>query len=491
MNGPAVLPGYDEVTAETLEQITKAVTSQGYTTALGLTGFNLRAGALNLFPFLSPWRNRLPREMAPNGAKSAQWKAITGINVTNQSIFSGYGFAGNLVSTTETDYLAAYQPISLGDSVQMDAEILARGFDTLRAKAGTRLLYATMIKEDQGLLGASNIALPTPGAPTVTTSTTGGSIAATTAINVKVSARTLVNYFNGGGTVYSAQGTVTTGAGSTNSGTASVTAVPGAVAYDWTVGGFYYTTTTAPTVTITSIPGADQALPALPSLGGGTPSAANRAADSSADPNAFNGLLTTITQDYGTNGQVTYGTGTSSGAYIKDLGGATLTGLNGGVVEIDNALQSLWDLKRVSPTVMLVSSQQARDITRKVISTGGATTLFDPTNIEQRRSAAGGYFLESYLNPAVNGQPIEIASMPHIPAGTIIMLTERLPYPDNDAGAVFDVECQSDYTQIEYAMSRGSGNLGGPRYDFEVRAIETFRNKFPAGCAVLSGVGAG
>lgn len=489
------MPGFDEITKETLEQVLKSVTNAGYTTDLNLTGINLRGPALNLFPFLSPYRNRLPREMAPVGAKASQWRAITGINVTNQSIFSGFGASGNLVSTTESDYTAAYMPISLGDSVQMDAEALARGFDNLRATAGTRLLYATMIKEDQALLGASNVALPTPGTPTVTTSTTGGSIAATTAINVKCSARTLVNYFNGGGTVLSAQGTVTSGSGSTNSGTASVVAVPGAVAYDWYVSGFYYATTTAPVVSITSIPGADQALTALPSLGGTVPTAASRAADSSADPKAFNGLFTSIAQDYAANGsgQVTHGTGVASGAYLKDLGGATLTGSQGGVTEIDDALQNLWDYYRVSPTVMLVSSQQGRDITRKVVATGGASTLYAPDDIRQRQQVVGGQMVETYLNPAVNGQPIEVAAMPHIPPGSIALLTERLPYPDNNAGAVFDVECQQDYTQVEYAMSRGNGggNLTGPRYDFEVRAIETYRNKFPAGCALITGIGKG
>jgi hypothetical protein len=311
-----------------------------------------------------------------------------------------------------------------------------------------------------------------------------------------VSARSLVNYFNGGGTIASGQGAVNTAAGTaTNSATALTTAVPGAVAYDWFVGGFYYATTTAPVVSITSIPVADQALSKLPSLGGAVPTLASRATDSSANAKAFNGLFTSISQDYAENGsgQVTHGTGTSSGAYLKDLGGATLTGNDGGITELDDALQDLWDYYRVSPTVMLVSSQQGRDITRKVVNTGGATTMFDPDNVAQRRSVVGGTFLQSYLNPAVNGQPIEVAVMPHIPPGSVAFLTERLPYPDNGAGAVFDVECQQDYTQVEYAMSRGTPGQGssGPRYDFEVRAIETFRNKFPAGCALVTGIGKG
>jgi hypothetical protein len=495
MNGNSP-PGYDEITRETLEQVLKSVTEQGYTTDLNLTGINLRGPALNLFPVLSPWRNRLPRVMAAVGAKASQWRAIVAINASNQSIFGGFGVAGALVSTTEQDFTASYAPISLGDSVQMDAEALARGFDNLRAGSGTKLLYALMIGEDQGLMGASNVGLPIPGTPTVTAASTGGSIPASTVVLVKASARTVQGYFSGGGTVYSAQGNVTTAAGTaTNSATALVAAVPGAVAYDWTVAGFYYTTTTAPIVSITSIPTVDAALAVLPNLGGTVPTAASRATDSSAVLGSFNGLFTSIASDYAANGSgiVQYGTGQRSGSYLQDLGGATLTGSEGGILEIDNVLQNLWDYHRVSPTAILVNSQQGRDMTRKVVATGGATTMFAPDNVAQRRSVVGGQMLQSYLNPAVDGQPIEVVSMPSIPAGSIAMITETLPYPDSKVGDVFDVECQQDYTQVEYAMSRGTpGAVGsGPRYDFEVRAIQTFRNKFPAGCALLTGVAAG
>jgi len=486
------------LTEETLaakDEVLKAVTNAGYDMSLGLTGFNLEAPAKVLFPVLSPFRNRVARHQAANGAKASQWKAITGINVTRKSVFSGYGVAGNLISTTEQDVLAAYAPIALGDTVQMDAAALARGFDDLRARAGTNLLYALMIGEDEALLGSQNFALQTPGTPVVATSTTGGTIATTTAINVKVSVRTLQNYYTGGGTVLSAQGTVTTGAGSTNSGTATVPAVVGAAAYDWYVSGFYYATTYVNKVTITSIPGADQAVTNLPLLSGNNITAASRASDLSADPNAFNGLLASLVGDYNATGTlVQHGAGsTASGATFQSLDGATLTGNSGGITEIDNILQSLWDTSNISPTVLMANSQHIRDITRKVIATGGAYTLFQPDNIAQRQGVVGGQVLRTYLNPAVEAQPIDIVVQPHLPQGTIILGAERLPFPGNNVESVWSVETQQEYQQVEYAMSRGTAGAAwsGPRYDFEVRAIETFRNQFPAGCAVLQNVAAG
>lgn len=492
-----VITQLDQLTEATIEDIVKSVnnSSAGYTVGLNVTGIDLEGPSKSLFPVLSPYRNQTPRVQAPVGAKAAQWKAITGINVTNQSIFTGWGAAGGQVTTTEQDYAAYYQPISLGDTVQWDAEDLARGYDQLRAGSGVRLLYALMIKEDQGLLGASNVALNTPAAPILAAANTGGSIPAGTVVTVAVSARTLVNYFDGGGTVLGSSANVTVAAGT---GTNSVTAllnggVRGAVAFDWYVNGFYYQTTTLPALTITSVPTADKALTNLAWLGGATPTSASRAVDSSANPNAFNGLMTSLFADFNENapGQIQAGQGIPSGAYFESLNGATLTASDGGCIELDNALQNMWDYYRISPTALLCNSQQAKDITRKVISSGGAYTLFQPDNVEQRRAVVGGAYLETYLNPAVGGQPIDIRVMPHIPPGTLSFISERLPFPDTQIENVFEVETQREYSQIEYAMSRGEGPSGGPRYDFEVRATETFKNYYPAGCAVVSGIANG
>lgn len=491
------------VTDETLAAIRTDVAkaqSAGYTTSLGLTGYALEAPAKSLFPVLSPLRNRVRRTKAAIGSQAAHWKAITGINVTNANPFVPFGYAGSAVTTQEQDFLAAYVPIALGDTVQLDAQVLARGFDDLRARSGTNLLYALMIAEDKMLTGGQNFSLGTATA-TAVQADTGGTIAASTAVHAKVRVRTIENFHFGGGTALSADATVTTStvAAATHSVTFTAGVLRGGVAYDWYVGAdtthyFYAGTTTVPVLTVTALPGADFAgsLPAgcaAAAAGGGTNVVLT---DTSADANAFNGLMASLAGDYGTNGLVTHGGGTSSGAVFSDLGGATLTGSQGGVAEIDNVLQSLWDVSRVSPTVMFSSSHQLRDITRKVVASGGAYTLYQPDNIAERQGIVGGQLLKTYLNPAVNAQAIEMVVSPHVPDGTIIMASEVLPYPGNNVESVLAVETQQEYEQIEYPPARvvGAAN-GGPRYDLEVRAIETFKNQFPAGCAVLSGIANG
>jgi len=515
----ADLTAVTEETLNTLSEPMRKALTTGYTVGTGLQGYELEAPAKFLVPVLSPWRNRVARKPATVGSLQAHWKAITGINVGNANPFVPFGTAGTVVQTQEVDYAAAYAPLALGDSVQMDAQMLARGFDDLRMRSSTNLLFALMIAEDRMLLGGQNFALTTPGTPTVTLATTGGSIANATAVHFVVAARTAEGYFfnlsnaagtaagtaAGGGTVVSADGTATTGAGTTNTATASIASVPGAVAYDWYAGAsntayYYVGTTTVPvSPTITALPGADAAATTLPQCaparaGGGNNLRTGGAAfvDTSADSNAFNGLYASMAGDLATSGlTVQRGTGTSSGSVFKDLAGATLTGSNGTVTEIDAVLISLYNASRISPTRMLLNSQQHADISNKMVATGTFNTFLQGADMAFRQAATGGVYLTKYINKAANGFPIEMETMPNLPPGTILLVSEVLPFPSNQVSAVFEVETQQEYQAIEYAMSRGSGATGGPRYDLEVRAIEVFKNYFPAGCAAIQGVAAG
>lgn len=499
MSSTAALAGVTEETLSTLSEPMKKALSTGYTVGMGLQGYELEAPAKFLVPVLSPWRNRVPRNKAVVGSQLAHWKAITGINVGKANPSIAWGNPGAVVQTNEVDYAAAYAPLALGDTVQMDAQMLARGFDDLRARAGTNLLYALMIAEDIALLGNQNFALQTPAAPTVTTATTGGSIGATTAVHFRVTARTIENYFYGGGTVPSADGTATTGAGTTNTASATVAAVAGAVAYDWYAGAsttaYFYvgTTTTNVSPTLTSMPAADAAATTLANCAAARAGAGGNIAatftDSSADANAFNGLLASCAGDIGTNGvPVQRGTGTSSGAIFKSLDGATLTGSNGTIAEIDAQLLAIYNASRISPTRMLMSAQTHFDVSNKMVATGALNTFLQGEDMRFRQAATGGIFMTKYVNKAFNGFPIEMETMPNLPQGLIVMVTEVLPYPNNEVSSVFEVETQQEYQQLEYAMSRGTGSTGGPRYDVEVRAIEAFKNYFPAGCVVISNI---
>ncbi len=512
------------LTQETLDQMRepmlKAVTTSGYTTALGLVGFELSAPSKFLVSILSPFRNRITRKMAQVGSKNANWRAITAVNAGNASPFVGFGTAGAVLQTTEQDYFAPYQPIAHGDTVQMDAQVLARGFEDLRASSGSRLLWATMVSEDKMLLGGQAFALQTPGTPTVTTATTGGAIAQTTAVHFRVCVRTIEGYYYnlstadgtaagtvaGGGGVASADGTATTATDglSTHTASATVASVAGAVVYDWYAGAdtthYYFVGSTSTNVspTITALPSADATNPTvgLPRLtkarAGANAAIGATFVDTTADANAFNGLLASCVADINSTGtQVTHGTSTSSGAYFASLDGATLTGSNGTITQIDAALLSIYNNFQISPTRMYMNTQQHYDVSNKMIATGTFSTFLQGEDMQFRQGATGGIFLTKYINKAANGYPIEMETEPNLPPGVIVLISEVIPFPGSEVNAVFEVETQMEYTQLEYAMSRSTGTTGGPRYDVEVRAIETFKNMYPAGCAVLHNVAAG
>jgi len=489
---PAAIPGaalddLEKVTAETMT-LMKDATTTGYTTAMGLQGYELKGPALNLFPVVTPFLNSIPREQAPLGSLATHWKAITAINSGNADPSQPYGTPGTSIQTTEQDFSASYQLLALGDTVQWDAQALARGFENLKATSAIRLLYALKIEENVKTLGAQQFALQVPGVPVGTASATGGTIAASTALDFAVvaitpeGARYQVRGTTPRGTAASATGTVTTAAGTaTNSVALAVAYVAGATQYDWYSGAhsgtlYYSGSSNVNAFTLTAI--ATVATPAAP------------ATDTSGNATSFNGLLASCIGDYSPSGQVKRGTGTTSGAYVTSLDNATLTGANGQIVEIDTALVSLWNTKQIAPSRMIVNVQQSKDLSAKIVATGGATMLVNPNDGKSRARIVGGNRVTHYLSPAT-GTEIEIVVDPYQPQGTIVMVSDVLPYPDSNVARVFEIETQQEYRLIEYAMSRGTGPAGGPRWDFEDRVIEVFKNQFPGGCAVIHNVKAG
>lgn len=497
MNTPQLLPGsqsdLEEITKATLN-LMKDATTNGFTTADGLYGFGLEPVAKLVYPFAAPFITQTPRKPAPSGSAAARWKAIVGFGYTKQRPTTAFGAPGNLVTTVEQDYVAPYAVLSLGDTVQMDAQTLARGFDNLRAKSGIKTLYELKTGEDIIALGGQTFALQTPAAPTLTYSSTGGTITngATVAVawKVGVAVRTIEGYQYGTvtaqgdqmSTVLSATASVNVPAGATTGSiTAAVKAVDGAAAYDWytdngTGGALVWSgTTTVNTYDLTAAATSTVQAPA---------------ADASADAEAFNGLYATMTGDYTSNGQVTRGTGTrGSGSTFSSLDGATLTGIDGSIQEIDNVLLTLAQTLKISPTRLIMNPQQAMDITNKIFQTGGFRVMLQAGR--KQDNLTGGAYIEDYINKAWQGRMVKMVVDPQVPPGTILGVTDVLPFPDNTIDSVLQIETQQEYQQIEYAMSRGTGSTGGPRYDYEVRTIEVLKNYFPAGCFAITNVAAG
>lgn len=480
----------DTITADTLEAIKKATTA-GVTTGTGITGVDL-SDLISLVPVNTPFRDMLPRTRPKMGAKFAEWRALVNVNNSQPDPGTAFDYAAPVVLLDEQDVTAMYGKIGAGYTVTQDAIDEAGGYADAKSVAIFNALNQFKIGEDKKLIGGCAFSLGTPATPTVTPSATGGSIPATTAVPVRVVARTASNYFWGGGTLPSAAGTATTGAGTTNSAVATVAAVRGAVAYDWWVNGFYLTTTTVNTVTITAIPTANATtVPALADLYSVAPTALPTT-DTSAKPNDINGLLATLAGDYATGGAtglVTPGTGMSSGTYFGSLNGSKLTVSGANVVELDNMNQSIYDNVRLSPDAYMVSSQQATEISGTILGGPAATTFFQP-NLEGRSDAVVGAFVGWYVNKAAGGTPIKVEVNPHIPPGTIIARTDRVPFPNSNISNVLEVRCLRDLADYEYASNRVAGQAGGgPRFDGETYATEVLVNRAPVAMGVLQCIG--
>lgn len=444
--------------------IAKADTT-GITQQSGLQYYDLQPAAKLLYPVLTPLRNEIPR-VAGKGGESTHWKAVTGVNVGRLSLGVAEGHRNAVMQTRTEDKLAKYATIGLENAVTDEAQLGAENFDDVKAMAVLNLLQATMIGEEALIIGGnSSLALGTTPTPTLATVTTGGSLAAATAVSVIAVALTFEGYmsssvasgvpgvitrtnadgtqdaFGGGSAAKSAAATVTTGAGTTNSITASVTPVAGAVGYAW-----YWGAAGAEKLgAITSLNSV-----VIKDVAAGTQLASALTGDNSKNGLVFDGLMTQIATP-------------GSGAYMKIMPSGTPgigTGLtadgSAGIAEFDEAFRYFWDNFRVSPDEILCSAREIGNITKKIIA-GGGSPLFR-FNVDAQAAASGdfsltaGVVIGSYLNKYAmgGGQLVAIRLHPNVPPGTTVFRKKSVPYPMANINNILEVRYLQDYYQTEW-----------------------------------------
>jgi hypothetical protein len=457
--------------------------AKSFTTGSGLNAYDLQPKALQLYPVITPLRNKIPRIV--NGVGTAtNWKAITGINTGHMALGISEGNRGGIPTTTTANYMATYKSFGMEDNVTFEADYASQGFDDVKALAVEGLLRAVMIDEEELIIGGnSSLALgvtPTPslvasGAGSSLTNVaytvqavaltrggfsngnvTGGILGAVTRTNADGSTDT----YGGGSAQISAAATVTPGAGQNI--TATVAAVPGAVGYGWFWG-------TGGSVVLGAITSTSQVV--ITAAATGSQPAATLNADNSRNPLAFDGLITQITSP-------------NSGSYYSALApGATLTSDGaGGVNEINTALEAFWDNYRLSPDLILVNSQELKNITKKVIGGGGAP-LFRFNETGGGNSVTAGGMVKSYFNPfsMSGGSEIEIMLHPNVPAGTIIFMSKNIPYPLSNVQNVLQMKLRRDYYQIEWP-------LRSRRYEYGVYFDGVMQNYFPPAFGMITNI---
>ena len=455
-------------------------TTQGLTTATGLTWYDLQKGAKLLYPVLTPLRNDIPR-VGGDGGTATNWKAITAVNVGNVSIGVSEGNRNAAMQTTEVDKVAKYVTIGLENFITFEGDEAAQNFDDAKALGSRTLLQAMMIGEEGVIIGGNaSLALTTTPTPTVADIGSGGTINTGTVVSVICVALTFDGYVNatlagsiipsvtrtnadgstdtyGGGCAQaSAAGAVTTAA-NTDSVTAVVTPVAGAVGYAW----FWGTAgnerigaiSTINSVLIKTAVGTGKST--LMGLAANLP-----AADNSKNALLFDGLITQICT-------------AGSGAYVYAMPNGTLgtgTGLTsnsaGGIVEIDTALKSFWDNYRTTPEEILCNSQELGNITNKVIA-GGGTPLFRFNVDGQNGTAAdvtvtAGAIVGNYLNKFTmgGGELIKVRLHPNVPPGMIIFRRKSIPYPMSNVTNIAEMKCRRDYYQIAWPLKTRKYEFG-------------------------------
>ncbi|MGO8845401.1 MAG: hypothetical protein ACLQFI_08740 [Methylocella sp.] len=471
----------------------KSTYSESTSATSGLTFYDLELGAKFLYPVLTPLRNSIPRVSGKGGIQAA-WRAITAINTSGLRFGVSSANRGGVMAVNTQNYTATYKGIGIETSVDFEAQYAGQGFDDIRAIGAKTGLEALMLGEEAMILGGcTSTPLGTTPTPTLSASATGGTLAAQT-WSVICAAMTLDGLMNGsiaGGiqgqiTRTNADGTFDTFGGGvagkstsqpiattgvTGSINASVTPVTGALGYAWFWGAagaeVLGAITTINSVVITTTPTGTQTASSL-----GTN-------DNSANVLAFDGLISQVNIP-------------GSGSYVYRMASGTpgigtpLTSDSaGGIIEIDTVLKYMWDNYRLSPDTMWVNSQEALNISRKILS--GSQTAAQRFVFESSQDVVGGgIMVRTYLNrfSMQGGSVIDIRVHPNMPAGSILMTTKVLPYPLAGVGNVNQIRTRQDYYQIEWP-------LRSRRYEYGVYADEVLQCYFPPSLALITNIGNG
>src|SRR5215469_10636142 len=168
------------ITQESLELLKGALAApddnlaKSISTATGLVAYDLQAPAKNLYPFVTPIRNIMPRIGGGTGT-ATNWRQVNAI------IGSGFDAMGwvpegqrsGQMSYSTSNKSATYVTIGEEDAATYEAIAAGVHFEDIQARMTFRLLQKMMLKEEMAILAgnagasAGGVSLGTPGTPSV------------------------------------------------------------------------------------------------------------------------------------------------------------------------------------------------------------------------------------------------------------------------------------------------------------------------------------
>lgn len=472
-----------------------------------LFGYPLEAPSKKLYPIEDAMRRRVPRWVNPIGGTYAHWKVVSSINSGFLKAGVLEGAVNTAISIADSEKSKKYVTLNMYNKYSDEARFMGRRFEDIAAYTMLATLQSLMIDEDVYIIGGCDAKINKPtspaGAATLTNgdgeadSASSGSLVASTSYDWAVSALTLHGYLNQQAALAAVPGVGVAGIGpgriaatdaadetdaatgdnlSTGVGVTAVDlswkAVKGAWAYNIfgvAHGGggatkLYLKTVTTNKTTVTTI------------TAGGTGTI--NSADASKDAKGYEGLLQQIVNLNDVSGTGTYGTMT---AYYKTMDGAELNGDGAtGITELDNALQSIWNTARISPTMLLVNAQEARSMKALAIGSSATNATRVTVAMDGQTEFQAGASVQSYWNP-FTAQKLPVITSLHCAPGTILLVGERVPYPNSETPNNIEIELQQEYYAEEFARVDRNQPLG-------VTCIGAQKLYFPACCGVIQNI---
>jgi hypothetical protein len=408
---------------------------------------------------------------------------------------------GQKISYVADAHQVTYVELSLSDVVSTKAYYIGQGYQDPRQLSATALLWAHKGGEERAMLygrGATTMGytgpVSQPGNPTVAGATTGGGVAANTYYFI------ITAIASGGETVSSATQQSVTTTGSTSVINLTFPALPsgatGFNVYAGTVtGGPYYFQGTFSAayagnqVTFTATPASTGA--ALPSIAG--------TIDTTANPNGYDGLLTTYLNPSVSGYVGTYALGSTAAATVNSVGGGTSVGgskptacgdtpwqtvfaaLYGSSSQPGNYAMSsggasawpwagagtAYGQKLLSrPKTVWVDGTIRKAMGDFVRSNSGGAASYRVVMAPDQ--ANGGINVGSIVNGIANqttGDMVDFDVHPYMAVGASVVHTPTLPFPDSEITNTVVAKNVQDYLyqmwpQIQFTFDASTYQLG-------------------------------
>jgi hypothetical protein len=463
-------------------------------TASSVPGIYLIRLAKLMLPVYAGLTNRLPAQ-SPQGMSSdyATWKAQLGFGNISWTGFFRVAEANIGVNppTNFVTFTTPFNDIAVQDSVTLKALSTTRGYSDPMQISVIKSMSALLVGQERVLLGSNVAALAVPTGLTVTAGSTGGTLSNSGSAGTYYVSVTALSYegwlnSNKGGSagvgettaVISSQATTSTS--STNSLVALWNPVENAVAYNVYLSAqgaasgsanLWYASVVTTKCTITAAAG---------SAGNQPP-----AADCSVNATGIEGIIGQC------ENSTLYTKAISSKVTITNQKGAGLTTGAGGIVEFDTILAGLWSNWQIAPSLMLMSPNMNGTVVGKLLALGGAGGFYRIDVGNERNKVQGGMMVTGYVNkfaPFADGTPkmIDIIPHPYLPDGTVLFMTETIPYPMGNESRGFVRDVLIPYTYFPLP-SQASG-VNQTTYNYSITTSEVLEGYLPQPQTALVGV---